>query len=327
MKSNRIILLLAVVLLLTACVPSKPAPTQELVTIKLPVGYIPNVQFAPLYVAIEKGFYREEGINLEIDYSFETDALSLVGANQLQFSVVSGEQVLLGRNQGLPVVYVMAWYGKFPVGAVSLQEEGIKAPADLKGKRVGTPVLFGASYIGFRALLEAGGLKESDMKVEVIGFNQAEALVGKQVDTAVIYVANEPMLLEAQGYKIDTIKVSDYLTLVANGLLTNEKTVQENPDLVRRMVRATLRGLEEAAAHPDEAYEICKKYVENLAQADEKTQRKVLASSIELWQLDPLGYSDPQGWENMQDLMLQMGLLQKPLDLSKVYTNEFVVEK
>lgn len=326
MKFNRFALLAITLLLAASCAPQAPTatPAPELTTVTLPVGYIPNVQFAPLYVAMEKGYYRQAGIELKIDYSFETDALALVGADQLQFAVVSGEQVLLARSQELPVVYVMAWYGKFPVGVTALAEQGIQTPADMKEKRIGVPVLSGASYIGFRALLDAGGLKESDLKLDVIGFNQVEALVSGQSDVVVTYVANEPNVLASKGYEANTLKVSDYKTLVANGLLTNEKTIQENPDLVRRMVKATLQGLADAAADPDEAFEISKKYVENLAQADQEVQRQVLASSIELWQLDPLGHSDPAGWENMQELLLEMGLIQKPLDLTKAYTNDFL---
>lgn len=312
--------------LLAACAP-QATPTQALVPVSLPVGYIPNVQFAPLYVAIENGYFREEGLDVTVDYSMENDNLALIGAGRLEFAIVSGEQVLLARAKGLPVVYTAAWYQQYPVGITAKQEAGIKTPADLKGKKIAVPVLAGASYIGLRALLGAGGLQESDVELDVVGFTQAEMIATDHDDAAVIYVANEPVQLAARGYAVDVLRVADYLPMVGNGLVTSEQVLRSNPERVRKMIRALLRGIDAAIADPEAAFEISKKYVDNLAEGDQETQRQVLAASIELWKAERLGYSNPQAWENMQAVLLEMGLLQAPLDLAAAYTNDYLPEK
>ncbi len=328
------LLLISFIVVLAACNPGTAITTdqpsgsdqaeQALTHIRLPMGYIPNVQYAPYYVAVEKGYFREARLEIEFDYSFETDGVALVGANELPFAVVSGEQVLLARAQGLPIVYVMAWYQKFPISVVAKKEQGIREPKDLKGKRIGLPGLFGANYVGLRALLYHAGLQESDVTLDSIGFNQVEALATDQDQAVVGYTANEPIQLRAQGYELDEIRVADYVQLASNGIITNETVIAENPDLVRRFVGALLRGLADTIANPDEAYEISKKYVENLAQADEAVQKQVLATSIEMWRADVLGYSDPKAWENMQTLLLEMGLIPKPVELDKAFTNDFL---
>lgn len=331
MKKIALSITLILGLMLTACqaapAPEQVAPTsQELAHIRLPMGYIPNVQYTPFYVAVELGFYEKAGIEIEFDYSFETDGVALVGADEVQFSVVSGEQVLMARSQGLPVVYTMAWYGDYPVAVVAMTEDGITEPADLAGKRVGLPGPFGANYIGLRALLATAGLQESDLTLDSIGFNQVEALVAGQEDAVVGYIANEPIQLQAQGYDVDVIAVADYAHLVSNGLLTNETTIANNPELVRGMVQATLSGIRYTIAHPEDAYEIAKKYVDGLEDADIHVQLDILRASIALYQREPIGYSDLQAWENMQAVLLDMQLIDAPLDLESAFTNDFVEE-
>ncbi len=295
--------------------------------IRLPVGYIPSVQFAPFYVAIEKGYFLEEGLEIDFDYSFETDAVTLVGHENIPFAVVSGEQVLLARAQGLPVVYVMTYYKDYPVSIVSKAEKNLRTPQDLIGKKIGTPILAGASYIGLRALLKKANIREDQITLDVIGYNQVEALALDHEDAAVCYTNNEPIQLEQQGYDLNILKVSDAVLLASNGVITNEAMVHKNPDLVRRMLRATLRGMRSTLEDPKMAYEVSKKYIENLAKStpqQEKTQKEILRATLDLWRSDPLGKTNPEAWENMQDILLDMGLLTKKMDINDAYTNEFI---
>jgi len=326
MKLPKIVVILAVILMMVSCVPGMPANLVpgELTHVRLPMGYVPNVQYAPFYTAVEKGFYAEEGIELEFDYSYETDGVALVGANDLQFSLVSGEQVPIARGQGIPIVYVMAWYSEYPVAVIAKSDQNLKTPQDLAGKRVGLPGLFGANYVGLRALMDYAGLDENDLTLESIGFTQVEALAADTSQVVVGYIANEPIQLAAQGYELDVLQVADYLELVSNGLITNEKTIAENPDLVQRMVRATMRGIQYAVEHPQEAYELCMNYVDGLENADQDVQFQVMEASMDLYQTDPYGYSSPQSWSNMQNVLLDMGMLKHPINLEEAYSNEFI---
>jgi NitT/TauT family transport system substrate-binding protein len=327
MKRKLIVSLLIFSILVTGCsnaANTTPTASSNLIPISLPVGYVPDIQFAPLYVAIDKGFYRDEGLDVSIDYSMENDNTVLVGTGKLTFAIVSGEQVLLARAQDLPVVYVMAWYQQYPVGIVAKKSSGITSLADLKGKKIGLPGLYGANYIGGMALLYSAGLTAKDVTLDSIGYNQVAALAAGQEDAVVVYSTNEPVQLQNQGIDYVLFKTSDALDLVANGLITNETTLKANPDLVRKMIKATLLGVEYTVNHPDEAFEISKKYVETLANADQKTQKQILMNSIEVYKTDHYGYSKPEAWNNMQEILLKMGLLTQKLDLSQVFTNEYL---
>jgi NitT/TauT family transport system substrate-binding protein len=322
---KKILFLITVsVLLLAACQGNEPTNSgepSEMTKIVLPMGYIPDPQYAPYYVAVDKGYYAEEGLEVEFDYSFETDGVALVGAGERPFAIVSGDQVILARAQGLPIVYVMEWFQKYPIAIVSKAEAGIETPADLAGRNVGLPGFFGASYVGYVGLLDAVGLVEADVDGNDIGFNQVESLLTDQSEAVVGYGNNEPLQLQDRGEDINVIYVSDYIDLVANGIITNETLLAENPALVQRFIRATLRGLADTIANPDEAYEISKKFVEEL----DDSRRNVLDASVMMWAADTLGQTDAVSWQRTQDILLKMGFLDAPLEnLEDAFTNEIV---
>jgi NitT/TauT family transport system substrate-binding protein len=328
-------LTLAVFLAVTACAPIAPVASDELAgaaadtltSVKLGVGYIPNVQFAVFYVGIEKGFYAEEGIDLSLDYGFENDYLKLVGANEFQFMIGSGDQVVLGRAQGLPVRYVMSWYTRYPVVVFALTDRGITEPADLAGKTIGLPGPFGANYVALRGLLEVAGLQESDVKLESIGFTQAAAVSEGTVDAAVDYGVNGPVVLAQAGIETTQIGLDAYLRIPSNGLVTNETTLTENPDLVERMVRATTKAIQYTLDHPDEAFAIAIQAVPEAGGDNEAANRAVFDAVLADWTPLPgraLGETTLEEWQAAAELLQRIGLVDTVVPAEELFTTDFL---
>lgn len=336
---KRYLIVSLALLMLVGCAPLPPAPTpteppaagpveveRTLTPITLAMGYIPSVQFAPLYVAQERGYFADAGLDVTFRYGFESDLLKLVGTNELQFMIGSGEEVILGRSQGLPVRYVMRWYRKFPVVLFAKADKGIKTPADLVGKQVGLPGLFGASYVGWEAIVYANKLDSTRITLQSIGFTQASAVSQERVDAALDYIVNGPVQLRLAGQEVVVIPVSDYVDLPSNGIITNDKTIAERPDLVRAMVSAVMRGLKDTLADPDSAFEISLKVVPEAGGDQAPVSRAIFDESVKLWQADDaqLGLSDPEAWAAAAVFMKEMGLIQVPVDPAELFTNEFV---
>lgn len=302
-------------------------PTAEKLTLGL--GYIPSVQFAPFYVTRAKGFFAEEGLEVDFQHGIETDFIKLVGTGEEPFAVASGEQVILARAQGLPVVYVMAWFNRFPVVVFAPKAAGLTTPQALEGHRVGIPGLFGASYIAWKALVYATNIDEAAVTLESIGFTQAEAVSQGRVDAALDYAVNGPVRLRLAGQEVDVIYVSDYVNLPSNGLITDERTIRERPELVQRVVRAFTRGLQYTLDHPDEAFAISLQAVPEAGGVNEAANRAVFDAVLEEWKPAAgarLGWSDPQRWEEAARFMREVGLIQTEVDVAAAFTNQFVEE-
>ncbi|MBO8127310.1 MAG: ABC transporter substrate-binding protein [Firmicutes bacterium] len=297
--------------------------------VHLVMGYIPNVQFAPWYVALEKGFFQENGLELTMDYGKVNDVMRLLAAGEVDFAIAGGDEVIMARSQGIPVTYLAALYARFPAAIISLSETGITTPADLKGKSIGLPGFYGTNYIAIKAVLASAGLDETQVVLRPIGYTQVPSLTQGKVDAVVGFANNEPIQLRQLGQEITVIPADDYFDLVGHGVVAGEKIIKENPELVRKFVDATIKGMRYALDHPEETFEICKKYIPELDKTNETAQYKVLLESMKLWQNEltrekGLGYSDPAFWTESQQLMKDWGLIEKTVPASEVMTNEFL---
>lgn len=323
----QIIIIFGLSILIISCSKTNEQATTNFIETRLPMGYIPDIQQAPIYVADNLGLLDQTGYDFTFDYSFETDGMALVAAGQVPFAFGSGEQVLLAREQGLDVVYVMTWYQKYPVSIVAMADSQIKTPQDLIGKSIGIPGAYGANYIALKAFLNQQNIDETNIILESIGYNQAEALVTNTVDAASVYRNNTPVQLRSEGYHIIEFPVSDYINLASNGLITSQKMIDENPEIVQAMVNALISGIEHTIDEPNQAYSISKEYIETLQSLQtnqEEVQKQILAASINLWRADQIGQIDQSSWENMQNTLVDMNLLTNDIDLTQAIDAQFI---
>jgi NitT/TauT family transport system substrate-binding protein len=263
-----------------------PAPVDQTMFL----SFVPNIQFSPVYVGIEKGYFADGGINLAVQNGDEPVGVDLIASNQLQFGLVSAEEIIKARSNGRPIVSVYEWFQQYPIGIVVPEDKGIESINDLAGKKVGIPGRFGASYNGLTAILASNGMTESDIQLEPIGFNAPDVFCVGGVEAAVVYINNEPLQIQdrikagdCSGYTgVKVFPVSSAADMVSNTVATNEDTIANNPDLVQAMVSAFDLALRDSINNPAEAYLLSLKYVEDLPQADDFKAALQAASEVQI---------------------------------------------
>lgn len=320
-----IILLAAALITLSAC--GTPQSAASNTSINIAMGYIPDVQFAPFYVAQAKGYYTEEGLTVTINQNDIRDALVQVGQGQLQFANASGDEILLARAQSIPIKMVFQTFQQFPIAIFSKQSAGIATPADLRGKTIGVPGQFGATFIGLKGVLYAEKIPEQDVRISEIGFTQAAAVREDKVEAAVGYFNNEPLVLQNEGTPVNVIRVADYISLVSNGIVTSEKMIAEQPETVRKFLRATGRGLQDTLNDPDDAFKLSLQFIPELTAERQPQELNKLKETLALWRsaasdANGLGYSDPQAWQTTYRFLRDSELLRRDLNVEEAFTND-----
>lgn len=293
---------------------------KPLLDVSIGLGYVPDVQFAPFYVAVNKGYYKDVGLNVTLNHGIVTDLMGEMMANKDTFVFAGGDDTLVARSKNLPVVDVSTLYQDYPVCIIVPANSSIKTLADLRGHTIGLPGLYGSTYVGMLALLHAAHLTSSDVKLQSIGFTQVNALKSGSVDAVVGYTNNEPLQLQRLGMQVRTFAVSDYQPMVSNGIVTTESTLHDSEEnIVKPFVEATIKGLNYVIAHPDEAVQISRNFVPgmNVAQATQELQ-----ATIPAWKgngQQPPGSNNLATWQSMEQFMASQKLISSNQDVSKAY--------
>ncbi len=260
---------------------------EPLQKVQLAIGYIPHVQFTPLYVGIAKGFYQAEGIDLQLHFGFEYDVFSLLAAGRIDVGLTDSDQLILAgaKNMGLQAIF--QYYQKYPVAIVARADK-VKEPVDLRGKRIGTPDLSGASWIGLQIFLHAYGL-EGAVQIEKIGYTQEATLRSGKVDAVVCFSNNEPIQMRAENVAIREWDVKDISDMVSASFISSRSIIASRATVLAAFVRATRKAMAYTVEHREESLQIALQAVGNVKKQDEQLFRERLDATCELF-ASPKGY-------------------------------------
>jgi NitT/TauT family transport system substrate-binding protein len=325
-----LVILIAVFLLLPGIAggPEGPSPTPsttattgsgspELRQVRLLLGFQPDVQFAPFYLAQQAGYFRDAGLDVTIEYS--DDVIRLVADGQSEFGVADATDVMLGRTTGIPIKYVATLYDRFPVALIGAPEVVPATPAELAGLRIGTPGRFGSSWHALLALLEAGGLTPDDVTIrEYPQFNQVQGLLNGDVDLITGFLANEPLRLEAEGFDVELMTVDDFAPLPGPGIVVGDELLAADVALVGAMIGPVVQAQRDIAADVQVGLDAAIREVPAIGD-DRDTARAVLAATVEAWGSPLSGAVDTDAWQTGYQTMKRLGLIDGSVPVEEMY--------
>jgi len=249
------LLLSAVVALPRPSATHPSAHAAGMTNVSIALNWIKNVEFASVWVAQQKGWWAQAGLNVTTKaYDFSNDPDVLVGAGKYTFGFQDGASVIIARAQGVPIKAVYASAQQSPFAFITMPKSGITTVKDFRGKRIGYQAH--QKYV-LEAMLNHEGMTLKDVQPVVVQFDPVVLLAGK-VDAYLAFSTNEPIELAlTRGLKVNQIPASKYgYNFYSNVLLTNDSTIASNPALVRKVVGVIDRGWRYALAHPAETAKI-----------------------------------------------------------------------
>lgn len=313
----------------SASVTPSAAPSATPTRLKVGLGYIPSVQFAQFYLALQAGYYAEAGLDVELQNKIDQDLIPLVGQGAIDVGIGDGTSIIPAVSQGIPVQYVATIYGQLPNIVFAKASSGIKTAADLKGRKIGVPGRYGSGWIALQILLGSANLTTDDVQIiEYPDFTQRAAVAQGAVDAATGFANNEPVQLELDGDPAVVLHIDDIIALPGPGLISGTGTLETKRDAVAAFVAATLRAMREIKADPKVGLDAAIKAVPELASARD-AQAAILAATIATWEgpvqeQHGLGALDLAGWQASIPYFESLGVVKKPVTVEDLVRTDLL---
>lgn len=324
MKRIFAMILICCLLMTGACL----AEDDQLRELDVVLDWYPNALHAFMYVAIEKGYYAEEGLQVNIRFpSNANDAISLVAAGRADVGLYYQQDVIQARaNQSVPVKSIAAVV-QAPLNIVlSLAEKDITSPSDLVGKTIG--------YAGtelsealIRSIMEAAGADYSDVTMIDVGFDLMSSMTTGNVDATIGCLVNhEVPQMEEEGFSVNWFDLDDYgvPTYYEGIFLASDEAIANDSETLQAFLRASAKGFADMKADPEAALAtlLANQNAENfpLSETVERKSMGVLIPMMETADAAFLSQSDACWQENI-DWMLEQGLIDAAVPLDDVRVN------
>lgn len=299
----------------------------EIQEITVMLDWFPNTNHTGIYVAQEKGYYEEEGLEVKIVQPPEGGTAQIIGANQAEFGISYQEEVTNARAEDIPVKAVAGIIQHNTSSFVAPKDKNIKTPKDFEGKAYGgsgTP----SEAAMLKALMDKHDADFDKVKMINIGSADFFTSVQKDVDFALAYDGWTGVEAELKGVELDYISlieeepILDFYTPV---IIINDELEEENPELIKKFLRATAKGYKLSIEDPEEAANILLKLVPDLDKelvlASQEFLSKEYQSDAAIW-----GEMEKKRWVDYADWMFEQDLIAKKIDAGAAFTNKFLAE-
>lgn len=289
------------------------------------LDWTPNTNHTGLYVAQEKGYFKDEGLDVEIMLPGEAGADQLVASGKADFGIGAQEALTEARATGIPIVSIAAIIQHNTSGFASLKEAGIESPKDFEGKNYGgwgAPV----EKAVVESLMEKDNADSSKVKYINMGSSDFFTAIQRDIDLAWVYYGWTGIEAEQRGMELNMQYLKDYsesLDYYTPVITTNEKLIAKDPEKVEAFVAAAVKGYQFAIDHPEEAADILIKAVPDLDPELVKKSQQWLSPK---YQDDAPRFGEQQlkTWENYAEWMDENNLLEGDFNAKDAFTNEFL---